>query len=110
VLTLLSALGTPIARRFEAWVPDQERGGLVFHAGYCEHVAGLAAVYRGEVVPRDGGVLGHVWRTGAPSMTSDLAREPAMIVRSTAGGGLTTMVAMPVIAQAALVAVVAWYL
>jgi hypothetical protein len=110
VLTLLSALGTPIARRFEAWVPDADRGGLVFRAGYCEHLADLAAVYRDAVVPQEGSLLGHVWRTGAPSLSTDLAAEPVTIAQSTAAAGLTTMVAMPVIAQAALKAVVAWYL
>ena len=110
VLTLLSALGTPIARRFESWVPDAGRGGLVLRAGYCEHVAGLASVYRGAVVPQDGGLLGQVWRTGAPALASDLTGEPAPIAASTAAAGLTTMVAMPVIAEAALKAVVAWYL
>jgi hypothetical protein len=110
VLTLLSALGTPIARRFEAWVPDTDRGGLVFNAGYCEHVANLAATYRDAVVPRGSGALGQVWRTGAPSLASDLTGEPAMLAQSTAEAGLTTMVAMPVIADAAIKAVVAWYL
>lgn len=110
VLTLLSALGTPIARRFESWVPDADHGGLVLHAGYCEHAADLASVYRSVVVPPDGGLLGHVWRTGAPALASELTSEPAVIAASTAEAGLTTMVAMPVIANAALKAVVAWYL
>lgn len=110
VLTLLSALGTPIARRFEAWVVDPDRGGLVFRDGYCEHVADLALVHRGVVVPPDGGVLGHVWRTSAPALSTDLAAEPATITRSAVAAGLTTMVALPVIAQAAIKAVVAWYL
>lgn len=110
VLTLLSALGTPIARRFEAWVPDASRGGLVFRSGYCEHLAGLAAAYRDTVIKQEEGLLGHVWRTGAPALSADLAGEPPAIAGSTAAAELATMVAMPVIAEAALKAVVAWYL
>jgi hypothetical protein len=110
VLTLLSALGTPIARRFEAWLPNAGGASLGFHGGYCEAVTDLAAVYRGAVIAPGCGVLGHVWRSGSPGLSPDLAGEPPLIAASAAAAGLTTMVAMPVISQAAIKAVVAWYL
>ena len=36
VLAFLSALGTPIARRFEIWKPDAEREHLHLEGGFCE--------------------------------------------------------------------------
>ncbi len=37
VMTFLSAQATPIAKRFEIWVPDQTRSALVFHSGHARH-------------------------------------------------------------------------
>ncbi|MBK8176769.1 MAG: GAF domain-containing protein [Rhodospirillales bacterium] len=110
VLTFLSALGTPIARRFEAWVPDTERGVLMFYGGYCEHGADLAATYAGASVPRGAGTLGLVWCSGRPAIATDLSGEPDIIGASTGAAGLTTMVCLPVFAEGAPRALVAWYL
>src|SRR6185369_3979773 len=41
-LTLLSARDTPIARRFEIWVPNPERDALIFNAGDCDQSTQLA--------------------------------------------------------------------
>jgi hypothetical protein len=109
VLTFLSALGTPIARRFEVWICDPKQDGLVFHSGFCEHGCDLAAVYRRIALQKETGNLGHVWRSGAPAITTDLAGEPPEIGASLKGAALETMVAMPVIVDGSLKAIVAWY-
>jgi len=110
VLTFLSALGTPIARRFEAWVPDGNRDGLIFAGGYCEHVADFGAAYDSIVLPRAAGTLSQVWLTGVPAISTDLSTEPRPIAVSADTARLTTMVAMPVITDGTLKAIVAWYL
>ena len=52
VMTFLSALGTPIARRFEIWTPDEKGDGLTFHAGDCDKNPNLAADYT-SVLPKE---------------------------------------------------------
>lgn len=110
VLTFLSALDTPIANRFETWVPVSQGSGLVFDAGYCEHDIDLAAVHRSTVIGPEGGTLGRVLNTGAPAIATDLSLEPAPISTAVQGTSLTNMVAMPVLTAGRLDAVVAWYL
>jgi len=110
VLTLLSALGTPIARRVECWVPNPEQGGLTFYAGYCESIPDLATVHATTILHEAEGTLGHVWRSGVPEICIDLSNEPAVISASLDGIGLATMIAIPVIIQGELRAIVACYL
>lgn len=110
VLTLLSALDTPIAQRFETWIPDLERGGLVFGTGFCERGRDLGADYADAVLSADAGSLGLVSRTGVPAITTELGAEPEPIRSSAAAAGLTTLVALPVIGEGRLKALVAWYL
>ena len=43
VLAFLSALGTPIARRFEIWKPDAKREHLHLEGGFCEQGGRIAA-------------------------------------------------------------------
>jgi len=110
VLTLLSALGTPIARRFEVWVPSDNGDRLFFHSGYCEEAADLKTLNGPASLSQGEGTLGYVWRSGTPAISGDLASEPAPIIASTQGTGLNTMIAMPVIVAGDFKAVVAWYL
>ncbi len=110
VLTFLSALDTPIANRFETWIPITNGSGLVFDAGYCEHGVDLAAVYRSVVISPDAGTFGRVLNTGAPAIATDVSLEPHPVSASVRGTSLTSMVAMPVLTAGRLDAVVAWYL
>ncbi len=110
VLTFLSALGTPIARRFESWVFDRKAGGLVFADGYCESISDLAQLYAGQVIAPGEGRIGHAWRAGIPAISTELARDARPVAASVAGTPLTTMVAMPVIEAGAPQAIAAWYL
>ena len=48
VMTFLSAQATPIAQRFEIWMPNAARTGLTFHSGDCSKGADLASLYAGK--------------------------------------------------------------
>jgi hypothetical protein len=110
VLTLLSALGTPIARRFEMWISGPDRKGLVFQSGFCEQCTDLELLHSPTALQEGEGTLGHVWRSGTPGRSTDLAAEPPSIAASVTGTSLSTLVSMPVIADGTVKGIVAWYL
>lgn len=66
ILTLLSAKGTPIARRFEIWSVEGDALALV--SGHAESGVDLLAKYAGKMIGKGEGELGKVWLTGRPVM------------------------------------------
>lgn len=88
ILTFLSAKGTPIARRFEIWMPTEDRSCLKFHAGKCELETDLTARYTDTVVQKGKGPMGIAWLTGRP-MVADLPSEEgdAIVVLPTLNNG-----------------------
>src|SRR5436190_1702064 len=50
VMTFLSAQATPIAKRFEIWVPNAARTALVFQSGDCSKNADLTSLYAGKTI------------------------------------------------------------
>src|SRR4030081_1069755 len=50
VMTFLSAQATPIAKRFEIWVPDATRTVLTFQSGDCSENADLATPYASKTI------------------------------------------------------------
>jgi len=106
VLTLLSALGTPIARRFEIW---DARAAKVGKANEAELIDGICAregkLWTGEgEAPRRvaawQGVIGKVLGTGLP-----------VVEQGTPGlaAGYDQMVAVPIHSKGELSHIVAWY-
>lgn len=73
VLTFLSTLETPIARRFEIWVPDRNHSYLFFHEGKCEFGNDLTTEYEHIKVQRGEGMLGKVWLSGCPQISKNVA-------------------------------------
>ncbi|MET4199515.1 hypothetical protein ABIA95_003514 [Bradyrhizobium sp. LA8.1] len=110
VLTFLSARATPIARRFEIWVPDEARSALVFRAGDCSAQTDLAALYATKSIAKGEGSIGGAWATGMPALNDDLARDVSVAASQACASGLSQMVVLPVIGNARLDAVLAWYL
>jgi hypothetical protein len=70
VLVFLSAKGTPIARRFEIWLPDADPDNdtLRFDAGQSVVGQDLAAKYAGTSIKKGEGLLGQCWLTGRPTV------------------------------------------
>ena len=105
VLTLLSARGTPIARRFEIWDARSAKvgkaGGAVLIDGICAREGALW----NEDAPRRAeawkGAIGRVLGTGLPVVEHGKAGLPA---------GYASMVALPIHQAGELAHIVAWYI
>jgi GAF domain-containing protein len=111
VMTFLSARDTPIARRFEIWVPDGQRDALIFDSGDCDENSQFATDYQTATIGAGEGTIGQVWATGVPAVRDGLAGDPSPAAKSAIAAGLSAMVAMPVTGDEGRVkAVVAWYL
>jgi hypothetical protein len=96
VMAFLSALATPIVRRFETWLPDPAGSHLLRREGFCE-VAGPLDVGRiDEQVRRGEGALGQAFATGVPAVSDQV-------------DGHRAIVALPVLRRGRVAAVVAWY-
>lgn len=106
VLTLLSARGTPIARRFEIWDARDARVGKANEAelidGICAHDGPL---WTGEAEPPRRvaaweGLIGRALGTGLPVVEASVPGIP---------GGYASMVAVPIHSKGELSHIVAWY-
>ena len=74
VLTFLSAMGTPIARQFEIWIPDQSNQNLILlssHSGDDKKDKSYSATK----IKRGQGLLGMVWMTGCPAISHNLVED-----------------------------------
>lgn len=71
VMTFLSALGTPIARQIELWVPAHDNSGMMFMEGYAQNNFDLNVQYKGKIITRGEGVLGRTFLTGMPEICKD---------------------------------------
>lgn len=105
VLTLLSALGTPIARRFEIWDAKAGKTAKLID-GVCER-AGPLWRDDGDGLNNDGptatawkGVIGQALGSGLPTVTRGSAGLPE---------GYNSCVCLPVHVKDALSHIIAWY-
>ena len=107
VMAFLSALATPIVRRFESWLPNAEHHALHRREGFCE----LLGVLDGgsQKVLAGQGVIGQALATGVPQVATVAGDEPAGIGDSAKKAGLEAVVALPVLRNGRVTAVVAWY-
>lgn len=102
VMTFLSAKATPIAKRIQIWIPDRHGRKLVCQQSYSKHSNNLAEIFETLTVNKGEGALGRVWLTGMPVITGNLEDSrynPEL-------DNLSSMLAMPVIEQARLKAIV----
>ncbi|MGZ4955251.1 MAG: GAF domain-containing protein, partial [Methylobacter sp.] len=99
IMTFLSAKATPIARRIQIWVPDESGQRLVCQSGYSKQNDELAEIFEAVSVRKGEGILGRVWLTGVPAISNN--SEDGLVE-----GRLSSMLAMPVINEGKLKAVV----
>ena len=100
VMTFLSAKDTPIAKRIQIWVPEGNQ--LVCRQGHSKNSNDLAEMFETLTVNKGVGALGRVWLTGMPLITGkleDADYKPEL-------DNLSSMLAIPVIQQGKLRAIV----
>ncbi|CAD5370555.1 conserved hypothetical protein [Rubrivivax sp. A210] len=97
VMAFLSALATPIVRRFETWLPDEAGSYLLRREGFCETAGALDSGHFDERVASGSGALGQALASGVPR----IGESPV--------AGLQTLIALPVLRAGRVAAVVAWY-
>jgi len=104
VLTLLSARGTPLARRFEIWDARKSKvgstGGAVLIDGVCSVDGALGLEEDFKRVQQWHGVIGEVLGSGVPKAARHEVGLP---------GGHKSVVALPIHDGDQLSHVVAWY-
>lgn len=109
VMTFLSAMGTPIARRFEVWAPLENREALVFTAGHCDRVPDFARDYAStQLFPMDS-PISRAWATGIPEICESVAEDSSAIGASARKAELQSMLALPILENGRLKSVVAFY-
>jgi hypothetical protein len=100
VMTFLSAKATPIAKRIQIWLPEGKQ--LVCRQGHSKSSNNLAEMFETIVVNKGEGALGRVWLTGMPIITGNQEEStynPEL-------DSLSSMLAIPVIEQGRLKAIV----
>ncbi|WP_247983532.1 hypothetical protein [Bradyrhizobium sp. 186] len=91
-------------------MPNEARSALVFRAGDCSAQTDLAALYATQSIARGEGSIGGAWATGMPALNDDLAHDCSIAASQACASGLSRLVVLPVIGNASLEAVLAWYL
>jgi hypothetical protein len=104
VLTFLSAMGTPIARHFEIWIPDQNGQNLTLLSSHSEDEK-LNKPYGAIEIKRGQGLLGMVWMTGCPAISHNLKEDGLLITGHSATAHNSALV-MPINNEGKLRAIV----
>ena len=109
VLTLLSALGAPIARRFEIWEREGDGPATLLDAVSDPHDAAFAEVGATPIAPGEG-LIGQALETGVPAASDVFAGAPANAAeRAAAAAGRRAAVAIPIHRDGRPTQVAAWY-
>ena len=109
VVAFLSALATPIVRRFETWLPDAKARHLVRSEGFCEARGMLPALPPSDRIERGAGAIGQALAKRTPHIAEQAGAEPDVVGDEARAGGLQALVALPVLKDGVVLAVVAWY-
>lgn len=96
IMAFLSALGTPIARRFEVWTATAEGDALTFQSGDCDSVPDFATALAGARIASGAGPIGQAMATKTPVLSASLADAEGPLAAA-AQAGLGALVAIPVI-------------
>jgi hypothetical protein len=103
IMTFLSAKATPIAKRIQIWIPDQQGKRLICQEGYSKNSNDLAKIFETITVNKGEGALGRVWLTGMPVITGN--HEPDYNPEL---DSLSSMLAIPIIENGRLKAIVSF--
>lgn len=107
VMVFLSALATPIVRRFETWLPDEGGRFLQRRDGFCESTLAIGA--GSQRVEPGQGALGQALALARPAIAERAADEGGEVADAANACGAAALVALPVLRNGRVAAVVAWY-
>jgi hypothetical protein len=107
VMACLSALATPLVQRFESWLPEADGSALRRREGFCEKAGVIDG--GGERSLRGQGALGRTLATSVPMVAERAKDEPGSVGAAAREAGLESMLAIPVLRDGRVTAVVAWY-
>jgi hypothetical protein len=106
ILTFLSAKGTPIARRFEIWLPDRDHKTLSLYKGHSEIPDDI---FISREIEKGQGLIGQTWLTGCPTIGHNPA-EDGLISNNAISTNLNATVTIPVIEEGVLQSIAAFTL
>lgn len=109
VMALLSALGTPIVRRFETWLPDASGHHLLRREGFCEVRGAIGAGSAADRIELGEGLLGQVLASRAPAVADSAPQQPGAVGVAAGEFAFESVAALPVLHGGRVIAVVAWY-
>jgi len=104
IMTFLSAKATPIAKRIQIWIPDPQGKQLICQQGYSKNSNDLAKIFETITVDKGVGAIGRVWLTGMPVISGN--HDPSGYNPEL--DNLSSMLALPVIANGRLKAIVSF--
>jgi hypothetical protein len=107
VMAFLSSRKSPIAGRFENWLPTGADGQFSFQGGFCESGADLAAQWS---APLAVDAFAEVGETFVPIVTDDPAARLGEPGRSARDAGLTRAIVLPILSGSRLKAILTVYL
>lgn len=91
IISFLSANGTPIAKRFEIWIPNEDKTKLTFLSGSAVNDENLAERYQGVDFTQGSGALGEVWLSGRPLILRE-KNEAHILIPIIQKGKMTSLV------------------
>ena len=109
VISLLSSGSTPIARRVESWLPDEDGTTMRRAFGYCEAFGRLDNEACVSVPVETLGPVGLAYRTAIAQAVSDTASHGALAPKEADAAGLRSVLAVPLVAGSLVSEVVAFY-
>lgn len=109
VLSLLSATATPIATRIESWAPNADGSALQRLLGFCETEGALPCGDGGPTLAAATGSIAQAYASGVPQVQPDAVKEPQGIGEAAHRAGLGSLLALPLVCDAAVGEVVVLY-
>ena len=108
-MAFLSALATPLVRRFETWLPDAGAQRLLRARRLLRSRRHARRRPREDCVERGQGTLGRAFVTGVPAVSGERRQRARGRGRGAARPACSAVVAVPVLQRRRAEAVVAWY-
>ena len=113
VVTFLSSNKTPIAKRFELWLPDFPRNCLYFQSAVEHGVSYAEEPDRSRLIRKGDATVGKAWQSGIPIITSgensELTPELTKERQYTESKQYESILAIPIFRNNFLISVLAFY-